>query len=209
VAGPEARMPLQAVGASSTGSTAPVAGEPARTCSRDAVRLIVYAPSRAWRARLADHACPAAPGGRPGRPRRPLNARDPRSPSASRARSRERARKERMGWGDAWYRPGPMDFDADFGVDDCTAPTRFIATATGVPHLLVNNHGGRSDGAAPGATRHTPVGRQEAGEDSTRVSADSPLPSGGKGHDDRPGRITNPIKRKSQVNCHSLHSVHS
>jgi predicted dithiol-disulfide oxidoreductase (DUF899 family) len=73
--------------------------------------------------------------------------------------------KARMGWEIPWYTITD-DFDADLGVDKCTAPMPSSATATGLPHLLFNNRGDEAMGSTWSYLDLTALGRQEEWEDS-------------------------------------------
>jgi predicted dithiol-disulfide oxidoreductase (DUF899 family) len=104
-----------------------------------------------------------------------LNARDTTLAYASRAPQADIARlKARMGWDMPWYTITDS-FDADFGVDEWHGHNVFIRDGSRIFRTyLINSRGDEAMGSTWSYLDATPLGRQEAWEDSPPGYPQSP-----------------------------------
>src|ERR1700731_2538388 len=104
-----------------------------------------------------------------------LNARDTTLAYASRAPQKDIERlKARMGWKMPWYTITDS-FDTDFGVDEWHGHNAFIRDGDKVFRTyLINSRGDEAMGTTWSYLDITPLGRQEAGEDSPEGSPQPP-----------------------------------
>ena len=116
-----------------------------------------------------------------------LNARDTTLVYASRAPQADIARlKARMGWEMPWYTITDS-FDADFGVDEWHGHNVFIRDGDRIFRTyFINSRGDEAMGTVWSYLDATPLGRQEAWEDSPKATRRPRPTNGGTGTTNTP-----------------------